>query len=565
MVTTRTYRNDNLTTLIDVRDGSNAQLDSFAYTYDANQNKTAETRTGVMAPWGWSTGTSGYDAEDRLRAWNRTDGQLTQGWNLTLEGDWQQFTQNGTPQNRTHGPAHELAAVGGTGLTYDVKGNLTQAVTGHRYTWDFDNQLQGVDTSGDQVADVTIGYDALGRRVKKTASGATKVYVSATQPIAYSPQAGQELAEYVSGAAPTSPTEKYVYGDYIDEPIWKTGTGGAVYYHANALYCVSALTNGSGAVVERYRYTPYGELTILAADGTTVRSASNYANPYTYTGRRWDSETGLYYYRARYYHPALGRFLGRDPIGYASGDASLYRYVGSRPMTTLDPSGYWSKADHYSLEEAGVAAYHDEQGIGEKCTAWMLEHLKKGNTSQDHEGLKDGYRHYNRSTKDITQQQMLDSDVAYHRYLKREWRNYTHLLSTITTIDGSGEKETCESALQSLGRLHHSYQDFFIHAIRRDGLGGKETDQPSSFTGWIAWTATPPVTGDPYRRGAFWPSSWSLFGGGEHPLKKEPLVRSGPEATARFNAAQTFMEWVTIEEFPWFFEKCWCVCSQLED
>jgi hypothetical protein len=83
MVTTRTYRNDNLTTLIDVRGGSNAQLDSFAYTYDANQNKTAEARTGVMAPWGWSTGTTGCDSEDRLRAWNRTDGQLTQGWNLT--------------------------------------------------------------------------------------------------------------------------------------------------------------------------------------------------------------------------------------------------------------------------------------------------------------------------------------------------------------------------------------------------------------------------------------------------------------------------------------------------
>ena len=96
MVATHTYRTDNLTTLIDVRDGSNNQLDSFAYTYDANQNKTAETRTGVMAPWGWSTGTSGYDAEDRLTAWNRTDGQLSQSWNLTLEGDWQQFTQNAT-------------------------------------------------------------------------------------------------------------------------------------------------------------------------------------------------------------------------------------------------------------------------------------------------------------------------------------------------------------------------------------------------------------------------------------------------------------------------------------
>jgi RHS repeat-associated protein len=221
------------------------------------------------------------------------------------------------------------------------------------------------------VADVTFGYDALGRRVKKTASGATKVYVSATQPIAYSPQAGQELAEYVSGVAPTSPTEKYVYGDYIDEPIWKTGTGGAVYYHANSLYCVSALTNGSGAVVERYRYTPYGELTILAADGTTVRSASTYANPYTYTGRRWDSETGLYYYRARYYHPTLGRFIGRDPLAYDGGGQSFYRayFVPGR----RDPSG--KKAGKNSGAHAGkiCAVPMRDEGTGKPRGTWISE------------------------------------------------------------------------------------------------------------------------------------------------------------------------------------------------
>ena len=83
-------------------------------------------------------------------------------------------------------------------------------MTGHRYYWDFDNQLQGVDTTGDQVADVTFGYDALGRRVTKTASGATKVYVSKTEPIAYSPYAGQEIAEYASGAVPTSPGEVHL-------------------------------------------------------------------------------------------------------------------------------------------------------------------------------------------------------------------------------------------------------------------------------------------------------------------------------------------------------------------
>ncbi len=124
----------------------------------------------------------------------------------------------------------------------------------------------------------------------------------------------------------------------IDEPIWKTGTGGAVYYHANALYCVSALTNGSGAVVERYRYTPYGELTILAADGVTVRSASNYANPWTYTGRRWDSEIGKFYYRRRNLDPTLGRFMSRDPLGYVE-TAGTCQYCSSRPVGRIDPSG----------------------------------------------------------------------------------------------------------------------------------------------------------------------------------------------------------------------------------
>jgi RHS repeat-associated protein len=274
--------------------------------------------------------------------------------------------------------------VGGTGLTYDVKGNLTQAVTGHRYTWDFDNQLQGVDTSGDQVADVTFGYDALGRRVKKTASGATKIYVSATTPIAYSPQAGQELVEYVSGAVPTSPTEKCVYGNDIDEPIWKTGTGGAVYYHANSLYCVSALTNGSGAVVERYRYTPYGELTILAADGTTVRSASNYANPYTYTGRRWDSETGLYYHRARYYHPALGRFLGRDPIRLAAQLPEQYGYLRGRPFLFIDPSG---KLPFFPCRHP--APWLPPAGPGlPKCRFGLYDDQDTGDATPGHSGAK---------------------------------------------------------------------------------------------------------------------------------------------------------------------------------
>ncbi len=311
------------------------------------KSKTAETRTGAMANWGWSTGASGYDDEDRLVSWTRDDNNLSQSWTLTKEGDWSQFVENTTTENRTHGPAHELTSItiGSTqyNLGHDVKGNLTDIPSGLRPTasrlsWDFDNRMSAADTDGDNVDEVTLKYDALGRRVAKASGSATVVYVSMTQPIQYSPFAGQVVAEYSSGAAPASPTEKYVYASYIDEPVLKDGTGGTVYYHRNSQYSVCALTSTTGAVVERYGYEPYGELTILAADGSTVRASSSYANTYTYTGRRWDADLSLYYFRARIYSPTLGRFLSRDPLGFVPG-ANLFEYVRGRVAVRVDSLG----------------------------------------------------------------------------------------------------------------------------------------------------------------------------------------------------------------------------------
>jgi len=89
--------------------------------------------------------------------------------------------------------------------------------------------------------------------------------------------------------------------------------------------------------LERYTYTPYGAVTRYA--GNWGEHTTDYQNPYLYTGRRLDAETGLYYYFARYYHAQLGRFINRDPIAYAGGDANLYRYVRNSPTNATDPSG----------------------------------------------------------------------------------------------------------------------------------------------------------------------------------------------------------------------------------
>ena len=106
-------------------------------------------------------------------------------------------------------------------------------------------------------------------------------------------------------------------------------------YRRNGQYSIIALTDGVGAISERYAYSAYGELTVLDGSGT-VQSTSD--NRYTYTGREWDGSLELYHYRARMYDPVAGRFLGRDPIGYL-GRMHLQSYVANRPLKYLDPYG----------------------------------------------------------------------------------------------------------------------------------------------------------------------------------------------------------------------------------
>jgi RHS repeat-associated protein len=191
--------------------------------------------------------------------------------------------------------------------------------------WGF-SKLETVDNGSDGV-DLTYEYDALGRRVRVVpAVGTGMVYVHG---------GSQILAEFTDGASPMQPEAVTVYGDYVDEPIWRRDGSEAQYYHRNQQFSIVAVTDDSGNVIERYSYDLYGKTTFSSPAGV-ANAASTIGNSYTFTGRRVDGESGLLDFRSRVYSADLGRFLQRDHLGFVDGMNLYHPYFAPR---LVDPYG----------------------------------------------------------------------------------------------------------------------------------------------------------------------------------------------------------------------------------
>ena len=172
-------------------------------------------------------------------------------------------------------------------------------------------------------SNITYKYDPSGRRIEKDVDGYKTRYVY---------DGGNVIAEYDGN---NNLTRKYIHGPCIDEPICMidvADSNALYYYHYDASGSVVALSDSYGDSCQSYEYSAFGQ--VAASDPNFI------ANPYMFTGRRFDFETGLYYYRARYYNPYIGRFLQTDPIGYGGG-INWYAYCGNNPVGRADPSGLY--------------------------------------------------------------------------------------------------------------------------------------------------------------------------------------------------------------------------------
>jgi RHS repeat-associated protein len=125
------------------------------------------------------------------------------------------------------------------------------------------------------------------------------------------------------------------------------------YYHRDHQNSILALSDENAQIVEYYEYDIYGTITKSEKIAKTL-------NPYRYTGREYDTDD-LYYYRARYYDPTIGRFITPDPIGFLSGDTNFYRYVGNDPVNFVDYSGF-------SAVATGGAVNHSQQVLSKTAT-----------------------------------------------------------------------------------------------------------------------------------------------------------------------------------------------------
>jgi RHS repeat-associated protein len=312
---TSNYTYNNLSQLLSVLHQVGAStIDGAVYTVDPAGNRTAKTDEHANV-------TSNYTYDPLY--------ELTQVMQSTTTTESYSFDPVGNRLSSlgvspySVNASNELTAIPGTTYTYDSNGNTLTKVTSSGTTtfgWDYENRLTGMTLPG-TGGTLAFKYDGLGRRVQKaftlgSTTTTTNYLYDVNNAVADVDQSGNVLARYVE-------TQN------IDEFLAELRSTTTSYYSQDGLGSVTSLTTSAGGLANTYTYDSFGKV---------ISSTGSIANRFQYTGREFDSETGLYYYRARYYDSGSGRFLTEDPIVFRAG-INFYRYARNNPVRLVDPSG----------------------------------------------------------------------------------------------------------------------------------------------------------------------------------------------------------------------------------
>jgi RHS repeat-associated protein len=203
--------------------------------------------------------------------------------------------------------------------------------------WNAEGQLKRVSLNGNEVA--RFSYDPMARRVEKIAIGVTTTYT----------YDGEDILRETRGSS----TLRYVHGTGSDEALALDDGTALTYFHSDALGSIAKTTDSGGAVVSARQYDAWGNL-----------QARVDQPGYAFTGREWDPEIGLYYYRARYYDPRYGRFISEDPASAVE----PYSYVGGNPVRFVDPAGLWRTTGKPAPKKANTLICDGAGGIAIQVT-----------------------------------------------------------------------------------------------------------------------------------------------------------------------------------------------------
>lgn len=342
-----TYRYNGLgaITRIQHTDGASATLEDYRYSRDAAQQITRRV----------------IDTQTADYVYDLT-GQLTSAqYSSTQPNESHAYDDNG---NRRGGgfltdTGNRLLTDGTYSFAYDAEGSLvtrTQIATGAttQYDYDYRNRLARVvdrDSDGVVTQTASFTYDAMNHRIAKQVDGGVSRFIYDRDNL---------VAELTASGALAS---RYLMNDRVDGLLARYSLGnGTQWYITDNIGTVRAVTDSLGRIANSLRYSAFGELLDESVPG---------AFRFGLTGREWDSDVQLYFLRARYYSPRLGRFMSEDPIGYAGGDYNLYRYVQNEPIGHRDPFGTVSGLEYgFDLTVASIVAGTVSAAVNLVCQAY---------------------------------------------------------------------------------------------------------------------------------------------------------------------------------------------------